>query len=222
MSDNELTELIERGVREYKTAIDAGMNNDEAKAYAYSEVHGLWEALSGQMSNMARWANALKKIVQTESERACATEENKNGVTPSSVPGKRAAMGAMAFARYMFTRWAERENPDVGDRFTFSLRQWADAYQLMTGKSQSYNAFMNEFYPSQLRSSITQKNGWSFDCDGSNSDAASITVTAKPAAKVVRTYTESEVAAMLKDATAEAARAAAETVMRKFSARTKE
>lgn len=221
MNDNELTELIERGAREYKTAIDAGMNNDEAKAYAYSEVQGLKDAIS-RMPNMARWARTLRKIVQTERALSCATEENKNGVAPSSVSGERAAIGATVFARYMFTRWAERENPDVGDRFTFSLRQWADAYQLLTGKSQPYSAFMNEFYPSQSRTSVTQKNGWGFDCDGSNSDAASITVTAKPAAKVARTYTESEVAAMLKNATAEAARAAAEAVMRKFSARTEE
>lgn len=55
------TDLINRGLRAYEQAIDAGMTPDDAKQYAYTEVPALKSLLAGR-EWLTHWGNGIKAI----------------------------------------------------------------------------------------------------------------------------------------------------------------
>ena len=178
--------LVEKGLAKYEEARIAGMNNEEAKAYAYSEVPEL-ESNITRRDVMTHWGNGLKRIQKEydDPDKQPAREANETSRTAIDticVNGNPFASIA-TFSRYMFRRWCERVNVTINDEFVFSLNQWRDAYEAATGNdSTNVETFVTQFYPSQ-KDGILFKAGWRFDVIYSKDhlDRCSIIVRSMPA-----------------------------------------
>lgn len=89
---------------------------------------------------------------------------------------------AVDFTIWMFTRWVERAKPQPQDVFTFSPRQYADCYELLTGESRDPGSFVNPFLASQVSHKRLSHDGWAFEpVKGSTHETYHVRIVAVPA-----------------------------------------
>lgn len=187
-----MNDQIEQAARIYAQSRDSGLGKQASKEAVYAQLPGFRQDVAVGEHLAPLWGNAVQRY---EAERKRGSNGRANGTsahavhgvhTPTLFPDLRPTapsfQSALDFIRWLFIRWADRNQPiRPDDCFIFSPKQCADVFELLVGKSVVAGSFANEFLPSQAKVSQLRRAGWEFEIvDGSTHECYTVRVTAVP------------------------------------------
>lgn len=183
-----MNDQIEQAARIYAEARDAGLGKQASKEAVYAQLPGFRQDAAVGEHLAPLWGNAIQRY---EADRKRRPNGHTNGASayadtptlfPDLQPTAPAFQSALDFIRWLFLRWADRNQPiHPGHTFIFSPKQCADLFELLVGKSVVAGSFANEFLPSQAKVSQLRRAGWEFEIvNGSTHECYTVRITAVP------------------------------------------